>query len=275
MPSWHSVSPVPENGVYLNRVVSINIGIAIASHHGNKLYSTDDQVTEWKTWLVDDDAIITSLASLNGECYSVMQQQMPFSSKIARFDARTGMWHPCLTFKGKLQLAANENELLLIGLDKGEVDDKMQICKFDIIGGMLDRVCSVPINPLQFSAIAVGDTIYMTGTHDDWSSFTCSLNLSDFSINNLPNTTNRNCTLLNFGGRLVASGGIDDSEKTTISAASNHVEIFQQCVDQWLPLPPMVHKRVCHGVCVTNEYSIAVVGGVDLDTLSSVEIFQL
>ena len=273
MPSWHSGSPVPEKGVYLNRVASIHTGIAVASHHGSKLYTTDDQATEWKTWFVDDDVVITNLASLNGECYSVMEQQTSTSSKVARFDIKTGTWHPFLTFKGKMKLAANENDLFLIGNAEGLVDDEMQIYKCDV-GGMQERMCSIPIRPSQFSAVAIGEKIYLAGTHD-LSSFTCCLNLGDFSLTNLPNTTNRNCTLVDFGGRLVASGGIDES-KRGISAASDRVEIFQPEFDQeWLPLLPMVHKRVLHGVCITNDYSLAVVGGMDLDTLSSVELFQL
>ena len=271
MPAWHSVSSVPEKGLFLNRVASMHTGIAIASQHGSKLYTTDDLLTEWKTWFTSGDLIIANLASLNGDCYSVMKQHMSTSSKIARFDGRTGTWHPLLTFKGKMQLAANDNDLLLIGNDTGLVDDQMQIYKCDAIGGMQERICSIPISPLQFSAIAIGDKIYMTGTHGDMSSFTLSLDLGDFSVHFLPTTTNQNCTLLNYGGRVVASGGIDDSERA-IAAASNHVEIFQPKYDQWLPLLPMTHKRVYHGVCVTNDYALAVVGGANL---SSVEIFHL
>lgn len=267
---WKSVASVPGRGLYLNQLASIDTGIVANSFRGDRVYTTDMQFTDWQTWSVDRDATIANLASLNGKCYSFMKHQRSGSGEIAQFDVRTGMWHSLVTVAGDYQLVASETSLFLIGTSAdGLVDEAMQIHKCDIIGKRLEYIYSLPahvsMDSSLFSAVAIRDKIYMTGT----SSSVSALNLFDSSTKLIPNTTNRNCTLLNFGGRLVASGGVGDSPGAN---ASSHVEIFHPKLNRWLSLPPMSCNRVWHGVCTTNEYSVAVVGGMDQDILSSAEI---
>ncbi|XP_062507575.1 uncharacterized protein LOC134183991 [Corticium candelabrum] len=266
---WKPVRCAAGGGIYVNRLVAVNTGLIACSDSGDELFMANNSVEEWKTLPVTSHFRIVGLAALDGECFSIMRDRRSSDNKVANFDVKTSTWRTAaaMTFEGVWQLVANESSLYLIGNRQEILNRELQVYEVDINEGGCHHLGSVEIEFLVVSAVAIGDNIYMSGK----SSSVRVLSLADFSMKSLPNMSNRNCSILNFGGRLVALGGIDSND----GAASAAVEIFHPRVNKWLALPPMTCRRVGHGVCRTNDYSIAVVGGMDVDITASAETLHV
>ena len=65
-------------------------------------------------------------------------------------------------------------------------------------------------------------------------------------------TTRQLCQLSSWNGKLVATGGLYES---------NCVELYDELSGGWLPLPSMNEGRVDHGACTTKDNQLIVVGG--------------
>ena len=131
------------------------------------------------------------------------------------------------------------------------------------------------------SCAIVNKTLYVAGGYcgQQGLNYFESLSLNDYACHRLASTETYRCSISEFCGQMVVTGGTIESGD--YSPSSNLVAVFDSAIDVWVPSAPMISKRLFHGMYTfQDEDKLFVVGGDDcvsgkLLDLNSVECLKL
>ena len=122
---------------------------------------------------------------------------------------------------------------------------------FDINKGEWKPIKKMKNERSWCSLAVIDDKMFVGGGAGAGNSVECFLMKEQKWIDINP-TTNYECQLSSLNGKLVATGGEDES---------NCVELYDELSGDWLPLPSMNEGRFRHGACETKDNQLVVVGG--------------
>ena len=123
---------------------------------------------------------------------------------------------------------------------------------FDINKGEWEPIKKMKNKRICCSLAVVDDKIFVGGGGGAGKSVECFLMKEQKWIDINP-TTEYTCQLSSWNGKLVATGGLYQS---------NCVELYDELSGDWLPLPSLNEGRWLHGACETKDNQLVVVGGV-------------
>ena len=122
---------------------------------------------------------------------------------------------------------------------------------FDINKGEWEPIKKMKNERCECSLAVIDDKMFVGGGGGAGNSVECFLMKEQKWIDINP-TTKKWCQLSSLNGKLVATGGLYQS---------NCVELYDELSGDWLPLPSMNEGRHYHGACETKDNQLVVVGG--------------
>ena len=134
---------------------------------------------------------------------------------------------------------------------------------FDINKGEWEPIKKMKKRRFYCSLAVIDDKMFVGGGRGAGNSVECFLMKEQKWIDINP-TTKYLCQLSSWNGKLVATGGLYQS---------NCVELYDELSGDLLPLPSMNEGRRLHGACETKDNQLVVVGGVG--ALNSLECLKL
>ena len=148
--------------------------------------------------------------------------------------------------KYRSAIGHNEKIYLVGGLRSDRVD-----C-FDINKREWEPIKNMKNERWMCSLAVINDKMFVGGGVGAGKSVECFLTKEEKWIDIKP-TTKESCQLSSWNKKLVATGGEWET--------SNTVEVYDEVSGDWLPLPSMNKRRFRHGVCMTEDNQLIVVGG--------------
>ena len=124
---------------------------------------------------------------------------------------------------------------------------------------------NMPFTAWECSSALIDNTLYVAGGATRGTSHVF-LSVSEVAVLPLNESKWKKLTPLKYGSatvtglhdKLIATGGESLDDRTQ---AVCNVEVFDTTSNKWLPLPNMTAPRCFHGICITENNSLAVVGG--------------
>ena len=184
-------------------------------------------------------------------------------------------WQSQVTLPSELQLlfgvsvALHEDSLYAVGgMNRSfEKVNTARVC--DLRSGVW-----LPLDDMQTkrsfcSCLVFNDTVYVGGGGTNGINSCCTVEALRLGCGGWRTdtcTTNYECSLVDIGNRLVATGG---ETRENWPAYSDSVELFDDRSCGWLSLPCMTQKRSWHGVLVSQNYELVAAGGVHLNSVES------
>ena len=231
---------------------------------GTDLYALEDGNEEWITHEGLHGPICNVFSNQNS-CYVAAGRH----KKIFQWNVDTHTWYPITDIPTQLSrgivlfslVASDEHIYMLGGWLNGQAVNRAFV--YDMKSDTWHPLPNTPFTSCFCSSVLINNTLYVAGGATINSSG-MTVPVGEVSALTLNESNWRRLTPLTYGGarvtalyeRLIATGG-----ESLDGHASNHVEVFDVISDQWLPLPHMTTPRCLHGVCVTENNSLAAVGG--------------
>ena len=251
----------------MNCVAAVDNTIVAACCSVNGLYTLD--MDNSSDELVAHNSLygnIWNVFRYQNSCYVVAGSDQ----KIYRWNLSSHTWHPVTGIPTELRdgcgfsLVASDDRIYMLGgwLNEQAVN---RAYVYDMGSDKWQSLPKIPFAGYLCSSVIINNTLYVAGGVTLDSSGKVH---SVYEVSALPLTDScwRRSTRMSYGSatltvlydRLIATGGISID-----GYAVNKVETFDATSDRWLPVPDMITPRYGHGICVTENNTLAEVGGVE------------
>lgn len=259
---WEQATPTdrPLHG----KVAMCEGSLAVAGYKGC-MHVLSADLSRWDTFTREFGDIRTVIPHCGGCLLRVYDKQKQQFS-VERFRQSGDKWQSLTLFPRELSLygvavTVHDHWLYAIGgmTEKGERVSTARVC--DLGTGNWLEIDDLHIRRSGPSCVAVNDTIYVGGGDTDGVQVCNTVEALQVGHRHwtlLSSTTSYDCTLATVSTRLVATGGVN--AQTWNNPGTRAVELYDDRVRNWIPLPPMIHKRYGHGACATGK-ELIVAGG--------------
>lgn len=259
---WSTLPYLDQSSLWTkNCLAAFGNVVAAGRHLGSELYTLDSRNDRWVT----HKALlgpIRNVFSNEKSIYILAGQNLT----VYKWTVDSNTWDPVIDLSiylkplitGLSMVASEENIYVLGGLLNGNPVNTA--CVYNMKGDKWSSLPNMPFTSAICSSVLINNTLYVGGgISGDFLpvSEVSALSLNESNWRKLSPLNYGNATVTGFHDRLIASGG-----RSADGRDINNVEVFDIISNQWLPLPHMTTSRCFHGVCVTENNSLTVVGGL-------------
>ena len=251
----------------VNCVAAVGNTIVTGYYSGSDLYTLDlDNAGDESEWVISYEGLhgpILNVFSCQSSCYVAAG----WDQKIYKWNMKSDTWQPIAGIPTQFSygnvyfslVASGERIYMVGGWLNGQAVNSAIV--YDMKSDQWQSLPSMPFTGSLCSSVLIDNTLYVTGGLNKGGSGEA-LSACEVSALTLNESTWWRLRPMKYGystvtalhDRLIAIGG-ESLEGHEVS----NVEVVS---DQWLPLPHMTAPRCYHGVCVTENNSLAAVGGL-------------
>ncbi|XP_065845635.1 uncharacterized protein [Oscarella lobularis] len=177
-----------------------------------------------------------------GECRKIYEWKNETTKLVTQIDGQYQM-------KYRSAIGHKEKIYLVGGKEENEACDSIDC--FDVAKREWEETRLNMKKSRKWCSLAVVDDKLFFGGGKGSNEVEC-LSIGEEKWIQVGATTEENCRLSSWNGKIVATGG---------GRGSRRVEMYDERSGTWLPLPSMNHARVNHGACSTKDNRLVVVGG--------------
>ena len=255
---------MPHDRLPYNRMGEIEGRLVVGGDDGN-LHVLTYKHDEWDKF-VRKNGHIWNVVCHQGVCLVCVKDGDKHQFVIEQFYLNEDKkWRFLTVLPNELQLdgvcvALHDNSLYVVGgrTKSGEKLNTVRVC--DLHSGHWSKMDGMQTKrPCSF--VIINNTVFVGGggTDEFWSSniVECA-DVRDRKWRTIPSTTTYWPTLTSVSNRLVGTGG---KTQQWSGSLSNNVELYDERLTKWLPLPHMTHKRLYHAAFSTQNGELITAGG--------------
>ena len=236
---------------------------------GSDIYTLEKGSAEWTTHKgLEVDRPIRNVFSYQDTCYVAAGSRGNNDKSIYTWSLDSHAWHHVTDMPEYLRnnihfsLVRKDDHIYMLGGLNGR-QPLNTAAVYEIKSDKWHPLPNMPFTSFLCSAVFINKTLYVAGGRTKHSSGkfkavteVAALDMNEPKWRNITQLNSGHATVTALHDKLIATGG-----ESLDGHVVNNVEVFDTISGQWLPLPPMGASHYYHGVCVTENSDLVVVGG--------------